>query len=121
MVYLASFLTLALSDQRHPASRSPSLEPIQRWRSSLRHCAISRTVAGSIPNGVTGNFSLTESFRPHYVPGFDSASNRNEYQEYLLGGKGGRGVGLTLPPSCADCLEIWDHQFPGTLRGCPGL
>ena len=26
------------------------------------------------------NFSLTRSFRPHYGPGFDSASNRNEYQ-----------------------------------------
>jgi len=24
---------------------------------------------------------------PHYVPGFDSASNRNEYQEYFLGVK----------------------------------
>jgi hypothetical protein len=31
------------------------------------------------------NFSLTLSFRPHYGPGFDSASNRNEYQEYFLG------------------------------------
>jgi len=43
---------------------------------------------------------LTCSFRPHYGPGrIDSASNRNEYQEYLLGGKGGRCVGLTsLPP-----------------------
>jgi len=30
-----------------------------------------------------------------------------EYQEYFLGGKGGRCVGLTtLPPSCADRLEI---------------
>ena len=27
---------------------------------------------------------LTQSFRPHYGRGFDSASNRNEYQEYLL-------------------------------------
>jgi len=27
------------------------------------------------------------SFRPHYVPGVDSASNRNEYQEYFLGVK----------------------------------
>jgi hypothetical protein len=27
------------------------------------------------------NFSLTYSFRPHYGPGVDSASNRNEYQE----------------------------------------
>jgi len=26
------------------------------------------------------------SFRPHYGPGVDSASNRNEYQKYLLGG-----------------------------------
>jgi hypothetical protein len=44
--------------------------------------------------------------RSHYDPGVDSASNRNEYQEYFLGGgKGGRCVGLTtLPPSCADCL-----------------
>jgi len=38
-------------------------------------------------------------------PGVDSASNRNEYQEYFLAGKGGPCVGLTtLPPSCADCL-----------------
>ena len=29
----------------------------------------------------------------------------------FLGGKGGRCVGLTtLPPSCADCLEIWETQ-----------
>ena len=54
--------------------------------------------------------------------GVDSASNRNEYQECFLGGKGGRFVGLTtLPPSCADCLEIWEPQPPGTLRACPGL
>jgi hypothetical protein len=30
------------------------------------------------------NFSLSESFRPHYGHGVDSASNRNEYQEYFL-------------------------------------
>jgi len=29
---------------------------------------------------------LTYSFRPHYGPGVGSASNRNEYQEYFLGG-----------------------------------
>jgi len=60
----------------------------------------------------------------HYRPdgrGY-SAANRNEYQEYFLRGKGGRCVGLTtLPPSCADCLEIWESQPPGTLRACPGL
>jgi len=38
------------------------------------------------------------------------------------GGKGGRCLGLTtLPSSCADCLEIWEPQTPGTLRACPGL
>jgi len=33
------------------------------------------------------NFLLTYSFRSHYGPGVDSASNRNEYQEYFLGVK----------------------------------
>jgi len=33
------------------------------------------------------NFSLTLSFRPHYGPGVDSTSNRNEHQEYFLGVK----------------------------------
>ena len=33
------------------------------------------------------NFSLAESFRSHYGPGVDSASNRNEYQEHFLGVK----------------------------------
>ena len=66
-------------------------------------------------------FLLTQSYRPHFVPGVDSASNRNEYQEYFLEGKGGRCVGLTtLPPSCADCLEIWGGgpQPPRTHRAC---
>ena len=30
------------------------------------------------------NSSLTQYFRPHYGPGVDAASNRNEYQEYFL-------------------------------------
>jgi hypothetical protein len=34
----------------------------------------------------------------------------------------GRGcLGLTLPSSCADCLEICEPQTPGTLTVCPGL
>jgi hypothetical protein len=33
-------------------------------------------------------------------PGFDPTNNRNEYQEYLLAGEGGRCIGLTsFPPS----------------------
>jgi hypothetical protein len=33
-----------------------------RWRSWLRHCATSREVAGSIPDGVTGIFHLHNPF-----------------------------------------------------------
>jgi hypothetical protein len=33
-------------------------------------------------------------------------------------GKGSRCIRLTtLPPSCTDCLEIWEPQPPGTLGG----
>jgi hypothetical protein len=39
-----------------------------------------------------------------------------------MGGKGGRGVGLTtLPPSFADYLEIWKPQAPVTIRVCTGI
>jgi hypothetical protein len=59
------------------------------------------------------DFSFIYSFRPHYGPGVDSASNRSEYQEYLLGGERARCVGLTtLPPSCLEILEAstsWSH------------
>ena len=34
-------------------------------------------------------------------------------------GKGSRCVGLTpLPPSCADCLEIWETELPRTFGAC---
>ena len=57
---------------------------VAQW---LRCCATNRKVAGSIPAGVTGFFVHIKSFRSHYGPGIDSASNRNEYQEYFLGVK----------------------------------
>jgi len=35
------------------------------------------------------------------------------------GDKGSQCIGLTtLPPSCANCLEIWKPQPPGTLTAC---
>ena len=35
---------------------------------------------------------------------------------------GGRCTGLTtLPPSCADCLKIWEPQPPGLSRPVMGL
>jgi len=53
----------------------------------------------------------------------DSASNRNESQEYyLLGRKGDQHVGLTtLPPLRTESLEFWEPQLPGTLRASPGI
>jgi len=44
----------------------------------------------------------------------DTSPNRNKYQEYFLGGKGGRCVRLTtLPIWCAD----WELQV-NPLRYC---
>jgi len=54
---------------------------VAQW---LRWCATNREVAGSIPAGVSGFFIDIKSFRSHYGPGVDSASNRNEFQEYFL-------------------------------------
>jgi hypothetical protein len=80
-----------------------------RW---LRHCTTNRKVAGSIPDGVIGIFRWHNPFGRTMALGVDSASKRNEYQKYFLGGKRGRWVGLTtLPPSCADCLEIQDPNL----------
>jgi len=50
----------------------------------LRCCATNRKVAGSIPADVSEFFIDIISFLSHYGPGVDSASNRNEYQEYFL-------------------------------------
>ena len=57
---------------------------VAQW---LRCCATNRKVTGSIPAGVSEFFIDIKSFRSHYGPGVDSASNRNEYQKYFLGVK----------------------------------
>jgi len=54
---------------------------VAQW---LRCCATNRKVSGSIPTGVSGFFCDIKSFRSHYGPEVDSASNRNEYQEHFL-------------------------------------
>ena len=92
-----------------------------RWRIWLSHCATSWKVTGSIPDGVNGIFHGHNPFDRTMALGLTQPltemSSRN-----ISWGKGGRCVGLTtLPHSCADCLEIWEPQIPGTLRACPGL
>ena len=57
---------------------------VAQW---LRFCATNRKVTGSIEAGVTVFFIDIKSFRSHYGPGVDSASDRNEYQEHFLGVK----------------------------------
>ena len=57
---------------------------VAQW---LRCCATNQKVAGSIQACVSRFFIDIKSFRSHYGPGVDSASNKNEYQEYFLGVK----------------------------------
>ena len=62
----------------------PHITAVAQW---LRCCATNRKVAGSIPDESLEFFIDIKSFRSHYGPGVNSASNRNEYQEYFLGVK----------------------------------
>ena len=57
---------------------------VAQW---LRCCATNRKIACSIPAGVGGFFIDIKLFPSHCFPGVDSASNRNDYQEYFLGAK----------------------------------
>ena len=78
------------------------------------------TYANSV--GTCHIFRVTSLNRPLLIPEIYLASIINEYQEYFVGGKDGKCIGLTsLPFSCADSVEIWEPQPPGTLRACPGL
>ena len=59
---------------------------------AIRHKSEGR---GFDSRGCHWDFSVTKSFQLHYGPGVESASNRNECQEYFLWGKSGWYVGLT--------------------------
>jgi hypothetical protein len=52
------------------------------------------------------------SLKPHYGPGVDSASNKMCTRNIS------REVKATFPPSCDECLEIWEPQPPGKHRAC---
>jgi hypothetical protein len=64
--------------------------------SNAPHCYLHTYIALIKGNAVAvwlkycaGIFDWYKSFWSHYGPGVDSASNKNEYQKYLLGGGGG--------------------------------
>jgi hypothetical protein len=92
-----------------------------RWRSWSRHCATSRNVSGSIPDGVTGIFHWHNPFGHTMALGLtqtvtEMSSMKNSWS------KGARCVGLTtLPPSYPDCLEIWGLNLlesSGPVQAC---
>ena len=95
------------------------------WLAFWSPCPTSRKASGSIPDGVIGIFLLIQSFRSYYGPGVDSVSNRNECQEYFLGGKGGRCVGrqtghLHVPIVLkSGSLNLLETTRP--VQACPGL
>jgi hypothetical protein len=88
-----------------------------RWRRWLRHCVTSLKVAGSIPIGVVGIFRWLNPSGRTMSLGSTQPPTEIEYQDYFLGLKAvGAYSWQSVPLSCADCLEIWDSQPPGTLR-----
>jgi hypothetical protein len=74
---------------------------------------------GLIPN------YITEIFHYHNPSSHNMALGWTQHLTELstgifLGTKCGRCLGLTnLPPSCADCFEMWEHQNPGNISVCP--
>ena len=91
---------------------------VAQW---LRCCATNWKVAGSIPAGFSGFFIDIKSFRSHYGPEVDSASNRNEYREHFLevkaaGAKDWQPYHHPVPLSCnLGTLNSWNsvgHSRP---------
>jgi hypothetical protein len=86
---------------------------------ALRHKPEGR---GFDPRWYQWNFYRRNPSGSPMTLGLTQSLTEIEYQESLLSARRGRCVGLTsLPPSSANCLQIWKPQTPGALRVCPGL
>jgi hypothetical protein len=96
----------------------------KRWCSWLRHCATSRKVAVSIPEGITGIFHWHNSSARITFLG-----STQPLREMTIRNISWRGGGGRRPVRRADkrvtffagCHEIWKPQPPGTLRASPSL
>jgi hypothetical protein len=86
-----------------------------RWRSWSRHCATSRKVPGSIPDGVIGIFHRHNHSSQTMALGPTRPLNRNIFR-----GVKGKGL-ITLPPSCAECLETGSLNLVELSRPVQGL
>ena len=92
------------------------------WCSWLKHCATSWKVVGLIPNGVFGIFHWANFAAAQQPWVWLGPLTEMHNKGVSCGGNCGRYIGLTtLPLSCANCLEFWEPQPPGTLRACPCL
>jgi hypothetical protein len=89
------------------------------WRSWSRHCATSRKVAVSIPDGVIRWHN--PSGRTIVLGSTQLLTEMNTRN--FLGGKGCRCVGMTtLQRSCADCLEFLNLLEPYVpVQACNGV
>ena len=94
---------------RRPLSGNYCVSP--PW---LRHCDTSSNVAGSIPDGVIGIFHWHNPSGRTMALGSTQPLTEVSTRDVCWGGNGGRCAGLTLPPTRADCLEIWEPHRPGT-------
>jgi len=91
-------------------------------RSLSRHCATSRKVAGLIPSDVIGIFHWHNPSIRTMALGSIQPLREISTRNISWGRKGNWCMGLTnLPPSYADCVDIWEPQPPGTHRACLGL
>jgi hypothetical protein len=78
---------------------------------------MSRTVVGSIPDGVTGSFHCRNPSGLTMVLGSTLPLTNN----ISCGVKAASACPKTLPPSCAIFLDDWETPIPGILRACPVL
>ena len=126
--FLVNCLKPLLSVMQFSANRHVIEETKELWRNGecngfiwLRHYVTSWKVVGSIPDIVIG-ILLWNPSSPTVALRLTQSLIEMSTGYISWGGKGGQCIGLTtVPPSCANCLKIWERQPPGTLRACPGL